>query len=167
MYLNQYSQSVLTVDDAVELLYSGKGLDGVILESSTDVEEFNKSGISDVIVKNIDDSLSVEEFHGSRINSWLMPDAFYTLDMCEYLHALCDTDIERQRVDSELVLYVERGLIPMLQFMVYFVTTLREKEVLWGVGRGSSVASYVLFLIGVHRIDSILYDLDINEFLKG
>jgi DNA polymerase III alpha subunit len=36
----------------------------------------------------------------------------------------------------------------------------------WGVGRGSSVASYVLFLIGVHRIDSMKYNLDYKEFLR-
>ena len=35
-----------------------------------------------------------------------------------------------------------------------------------GVGRGSSVASYILYLIGVHRIDSIKYNLDWKEFLR-
>jgi DNA polymerase III alpha subunit len=35
------------------------------------------------------------------------------------------------------------------------------------VGRGSSVASYVLFLIGVHKIDPIKYELPIEEFFKG
>jgi DNA polymerase III alpha subunit len=34
------------------------------------------------------------------------------------------------------------------------------------VGRGSSVASYVLYLLGVHRIDSMFYDLDPSEFLR-
>ena len=32
---------------------------------------------------------------------------------------------------------------------------MRENNIVWGVGRGSPVASYVLFLIGVHRINSI------------
>jgi DNA polymerase III alpha subunit len=43
---------------------------------------------------------------------------------------------------------------------------MREHGVVWGVGRGSSVASYVLFLIGIHKIDSLYYDLPIDEFLK-
>jgi DNA polymerase III alpha subunit len=38
--------------------------------------------------------------------------------------------------------------------------------VLWGVGRGSSVASYCLYILGVHKVDSIKYELDIHEFLK-
>ncbi len=43
---------------------------------------------------------------------------------------------------------------------------MRDNEVIWGVGRGSSVASYVLYLIGIHKVDSMYYDLPINEFLR-
>jgi DNA polymerase III alpha subunit len=53
-----------------------------------------------------------------------------------------------------------------LRYLKYLVDTLRKNNVVWGVGRGSSVASYVLFLIGVHRIDSLYYDLNVDEFLK-
>jgi DNA polymerase III alpha subunit len=44
---------------------------------------------------------------------------------------------------------------------------MKERNIVWGVGRGSSVASYVLFLIGTHKVDSVKYELDFNEFLKG
>jgi DNA polymerase III alpha subunit len=43
---------------------------------------------------------------------------------------------------------------------------MRSNNIVWGVGRGSSVASYVLYLLGVHKVDSIKYGLDIREFLK-
>ena len=43
---------------------------------------------------------------------------------------------------------------------------MRENQLIWGVGRGSSTASYVLYLLGVHRIDSMYYDLDPEEFLR-
>ena len=55
----------------------------------------------------------------------------------------------------------------VLYVMKYIVDTLRENKVLWGVGRGSSVSSYVLFLIGIHKIDSVKYNLPIEEFFKG
>jgi DNA polymerase III alpha subunit len=57
-------------------------------------------------------------------------------------------------------------MFDLLFYLKYLVDTLRENKVVWGVGRGSSVASYVLYLIGIHKIDSIKYDLDITEFLK-
>ena len=77
-----------------------------------------------------------------------------------------DNAATSQRVDMELNLYKERGLIPILQVLVYVVDTLRKNSLVWGVGRGSSVASYVLYLIGIHKIDSLKYNLDIREFLK-
>ena len=43
---------------------------------------------------------------------------------------------------------------------------MKQNHIIWGVGRGSSVASYVLYKLGVHRIDSLYYNLDIGEFLR-
>ena len=57
-------------------------------------------------------------------------------------------------------------LLPVLQFLIYFVDTLRANNVVWGVGRGSSVSSFCLFLIGVHKINPLLYNLDYREFLR-
>jgi DNA polymerase III alpha subunit len=54
----------------------------------------------------------------------------------------------------------------LLRYLKYFVDTMRANNVLWGLGRGSSVSSYVLYLLGVHKINSMFYDLDIREFLK-
>jgi DNA polymerase III alpha subunit len=53
-----------------------------------------------------------------------------------------------------------------LRYLKYLVDTLKSNNMIWGVGRGSSVASYVLYLLGVHRIDSMFYDLDAREFLR-
>jgi DNA polymerase III alpha subunit len=73
---------------------------------------------------------------------------------------------EWKRVCEEMDVYVDRGLTPVLKFMIYLVDTMRANNIVWGVGRGSSVASYVLFLIGVHKIDSMKYNLDYKEFLR-
>jgi DNA polymerase III alpha subunit len=78
----------------------------------------------------------------------------------------CQTDAELQRVGKELLLYQERDLFGLLRYLKYFVDTMRANGVVWGLGRGSSTASYVLYLIGVHRINSLYYDLPIEEFLK-
>jgi DNA polymerase III alpha subunit len=63
-------------------------------------------------------------------------------------------------------MYKERNLYSLLRYMVYLVDTMRQHKIVWGVGRGSSVSSYVLFLIGIHKVDSLQYQLDIGEFLK-
>jgi DNA polymerase III alpha subunit len=95
-----------------------------------------------------------------------MPIEYKNLDMAEYVLSLCQQDHELQRVAQELLLYQERDLFDLLRYLKYLVDTLRENNVVWGVGRGSSVASFVLFLLGVHKINSLYYDLEIEEFLK-
>ena len=80
--------------------------------------------------------------------------------------SLCDTDAQLQRCGQELLLFQERNLFDLLRYLKYLVDTMRSHNMIWGVGRGSSVASYVLYLLGVHRIDSIYYDLEPTEFLR-
>lgn len=98
---------------------------------------------------------------------WLLPDEYIDLDIQSYLLAKCTTDEEKNRVQMELQLYNTNNMIPVLKTMKYIVDMLRANHVVWGVGRGSSVASYCLFLLGVHKINSIKYKLSIREFFKG
>ena len=109
---------------------------------------------------------SVEAFDAVNQSNWYMPEEYKTLDIAEYILSLCTTDAELQRVGEELLLFQERELFDLLKFLKYFVDTLRSNNVTWGVGRGSSVSSYVLYLLGIHKINSMYYDLDIKEFLK-
>ena len=88
------------------------------------------------------------------------------LDIAQHILDLCTTDPELQRVGQELLLYQERDLFDLLRYLKYFVDTMRANSVVWGLGRGSSTASYVLYLLGVHKINSMYYDLPIEEFLK-
>jgi hypothetical protein len=71
-----------------------------------------------------------------------------------------------QRCGKELLEYAARDLLPLLQYLKYLVDTMRQNNIVWGVGRGSSTASFVLYKIGVHRINSIEYQLPLEEFFK-
>jgi DNA polymerase III alpha subunit len=95
-----------------------------------------------------------------------MPAEYIDLDIAQYVLDLCSNDAELQRVGQELLLYQERDLFNLLRYLKYFVDTMRKNNVVWGLGRGSSVSSFVLYLIGVHKINSLYYDLPIEEFLK-
>ena len=58
------------------------------------------------------------------------------------------------RVVEELELYRSVNLYPILRALIYIIDTMRKHDIVWGVGRGSSVASYVLYLLGIHKVDS-------------
>jgi hypothetical protein len=95
-----------------------------------------------------------------------MPEQYQSMDIAAHVLGLCSTEAELQRCGKELLLYQERDLFDLLRFMVYMVDTMTEHRIIWGVGRGSSVASYVLYKLQVHQIDSMYYNLDVEEFLR-
>ncbi len=111
-------------------------------------------------------SMSLANFDKQQQDNWYMPDEYKSLDIAKYVLDLCQNDAELQRVGEELLRFQELDMFPMLRYCKYFVDTMRKHNVVWGVGRGSSVSSYVLYLIGIHRINSLHYDLSIDEFLK-
>lgn len=99
-------------------------------------------------------------------SNWLIPESYKTMDIEQFI--IDQTPIEnQQRSLKELELYKKYGMIDILKTMKYIVDTLRKHNILWGVGRGSSVASYVLHILGVHKIDSVKYNIPISEFFKG
>jgi DNA polymerase-3 subunit alpha len=95
-----------------------------------------------------------------------MPDEYKSLDIADHVLAQCNSQSELQRCGQELLLYQERDLFDLLRYMKYLVDVMTANKIIWGVGRGSSVASFVLYKIGVHRINSLHYKLDIAEFLR-
>lgn len=103
----------------------------------------------------------------STIIKWNIPDEYKDICVRDYIFEKHNLDLgQKIRVDLELMEFEQRNLNDLLRFLIYFVTILRSNNIVYGVGRGSSIASYVLYLIGVHRIDSHKYNLDIKEFLK-
>ena len=167
---DEFGQRYVTSAQLCDLLYSNPKIDlsGFLV---LDAEEYNRSAKQlHYSIKPLKQyqkpTVSVNEFDQKNQGNWYMPDSYKTLDIADWLLKKCSTEAELQRVAQELILYQERGLFPLLRFMKYLVDTLRANNLVWGVGRGSSVASYVLYLLDVHRINSIYYDLDIAEFLK-
>jgi hypothetical protein len=110
--------------------------------------------------------VAVPDWDQVRQQQWFMPDSYRVLDIAQHVLDLCTTDAELQRTGQELLMYQERDLFDLLRYMKYLVDVMREHNVIWGIGRGSSVASYVLYLLGVHRVNSLYYDLDPGEFLR-
>jgi len=106
--------------------------------------------------------------HEENQSKWKIPEEYNIDDdkFAEWILSKCTGDAEIQRCGQELLMFQERNMFPLLKYLRYFVDIMHKNNVVWGVGRGSSVASFVLFLIGIHRINSLFYDLDIGEFLR-
>jgi DNA polymerase III alpha subunit len=160
--------TVICSAKAVEdVLYSGQPLDNVIVEPTWDAELYNAS--NKLLDTNFTQLLmSSEPVYGNYpwYQDWNTPIEFKDIRLEEYLISRCKNETEMKRVETELQMFYERDMYPVLHHLIYLVNYWRKNKVLWGVGRGSSVSSFVLFLIGINRINPIDYDLDISDFLK-
>lgn len=173
MRSDKYGQIILTEQDAFTALYSGKTKDlkDILFDTSAEITKFNqsiKSNYDDFgplnVYKESEDSLDF--FDEANQCTWFMPEEYQKFPIHQWLLDQCNTEIEKNRVDEELTLFIQHGMFDLLFYLKYLVDTMRSNNIVWGVGRGSSVASYVLYLLGIHKINSIKYNLDIHEFLK-
>lgn len=165
---DQYLRPIITENIAFEILYQDQGLPTEsIIDLDTRFMQFYEQfyySQDDFEYKKLD--ASIEEYHNKQASNISIPTTYRSLDIFQYLKDKCKTEIELERVNFEYALYEERGLLDLLKFMIYLVDHMRDENLIWGLGRGSSVSSYILFLIGIHKVDSIKYELDIEEFLK-
>ena len=157
--------------DLIDMIYSGKSdkCHVVLCDPSDDVDKFNTAmeaqGMNP-LQKYIPLDVDQKTFDGVCQSEWFMPNEYKAINVHSWILTKCETQEETARCAEELAEFEGRGLNNLLRYMIYLVDFMRENGIVWGVGRGSSVASYVLYLIGVHRINSIQYDLDWREFLR-
>ncbi len=158
-------------EDVAELLLSGVELSALVITPDGVMDRYNRACLqhnktSHMIqppeLPRLDPTADTQ----ARQSQWHIPSDYLTLDVRALLLTRCQRPIESDRVIMEMDLFEARGLLPVLRLMCFLVDHWRATGLVWGVGRGSSVASYCLFLIGIHRVDSLEYGLDIFEFLR-
>lgn len=110
--------------------------------------------------------------------SWNLPEQYKDIDLRSHVakhlknefkhNDFSDEEKEKRiyRVKMEFRIIEERQLEDLIRCMIYIVDTFKENNIVWGTGRGSSCACYILYLLGVHQVDSVYYDLDVSEFFR-
>lgn len=163
-----------THQNLIDLIYSGniEKCHVVLCDPSDNIDQFNsvmeQQGLPG-FQKYIPIDVSQKEFDNACQSEWLMPDKYKNISDRALWHLLvgrCKEDSQTIRVTEEFAEFKSRNLLNLLRYMLYLVDFMRENNIVWGVGRGSSVSSYILYLIGVHKINSIKYNLDWREFLR-
>jgi len=173
MKIDQYGQALINENEAFQALYTKKisSFENIYIENVASITQYNQACDlnADRIPKLqqlLNDGLSVEDFDRKNQSQWWIPEEYQKFDIEIWLAKQCNTDEKITRLQEELVLFRQLNMIDLLRYLKYLIDTMRANKIVWGVGRGSSVSSYALYLIGVHKIDSLRYQLDINEFLR-
>jgi DNA polymerase III alpha subunit len=169
MIIDKYGQQIYSEQDLIDIYMSNPEKsfsypilvsDNVVFESNLDLDT-----VPNLITYTVSDD-SIEQFDQRLHSNWFIPKEYENFDIAKYILDQCQNEEELQRAGKELLLYQERDMFILLKYLKYLVDTMRNNNIVWGVGRGSSVASFVLYLLGVHKINSLYYDLSIEEFLK-
>jgi len=160
-----------TEKDLVDMIHKGHvdKCTQVLREESTEIEKFNQSAdlFSNPHLKKYTPPLvAQDEFDSIMQSEWFMPSEYQEINVYDTLVTRCKDQQEVDRVTEELDEYEKRDMINVLRYIIFLVDFMRENNIVWGVGRGSSVASFVLYLIGIHRVNSIQYGLDFREFMR-
>ena len=169
--VNMYGQAILSSSDLQQLILQGRNIGHLNVIPDEEIELFNQYQ-ADLLKETItflgepEEKLTFDEFHQERADEWIFPVVYQQIDVRAWLLDKCTTQIEIDRVLLEYSLYEERGLIMLLRLFIYLVEYMRNNGFIWGVGRGSSVSSYILYLIGIHRVNSLKYNLEISDYLK-
>lgn len=178
--LNSQNEIIVDENDIVEMILQGIEPDMVTMLETQSLDRYNHLCSLFLIDKQIDVEIAdnnLDKYNKELANNWYMPEKYKTLDIEKWLYKkTCEkkqmtgdwvyNSPDWIRVEQELEEFEKRGMFPLLNFLCYMVDTMRENKIVWGVGRGSSVASYVLYLLGVHKIDSMKYNLDYKEFFR-
>jgi len=159
MIVDRYNQYIYSENDILDIVMQGIDISDTKILSTHNVNIDN-------IEQYEDPGVSIKEFDTANQKDWYMPDEYKNLDIAEHILSLCKTQDELQRCGKELLMYQDRNLFDLLRYLKYLVDTMEQNNIIWGVGRGSSVSSYILYLLKVHRVDSMYYDLNVEEFLR-
>lgn len=155
--------SILNPDEITEMILSGLDISNIYTsEITSDITQYNLSSINSIKTKN-----SVNEFD----YSWNIPEKYKKINVLEYVinKYVKQNKFNQFRYDRivlEMKIFKSKNLIEFLKTLIFIVDVIETNNIVRGVGRGSSVASYVLYIIGIHSIDSFAYELDFSEFIR-
>ena len=159
----------LDVPELERFLLSGKELNEHVFvkEVTPEINEFNSF---------LDDELGIKGSMRPLNTSWNLPQEYLEIDveklvkdrLIDTSDGMSDDEIlsRLERVNMELAAFEQLRLTDFLKTLLFIINTLEKNGKVWGVGRGSSVSSYVLYLLGVHDIDSFRFNLSFSDFIK-
>lgn len=169
MKVDTYGKLIFTENDLVELYLTNPTFTSkkeILVETDISFDDSLELDNCPKTKKYQELNISIKDFDEHASNNWHFPDEYKNFDIAKFVLDQCQDETELQRAGQELLLFQERDMFVLLRYLKYLVDTMRQNNIVWGVGRGSSVASFVLFIIGVHKINPIHYQIDISEFLK-
>ena len=174
MITDEYGNCLFETKEALDLIYSGESINQMMLDDATETSRYNANATHfelDQMPKPLQINMPVDEYHTLLSSTWIMPEQYESMDIELYLTGQMSQrkmidDVYIDRLAIELDEYTQRNMIHILKYLIYMMDVCKQNNIVTGIGRGSSVSSLVLYLIGTHHIDPVKYKLSYKEFLR-
>ncbi len=140
-------------------------------EKSKEVDRHNKLSKVEKRIRVVEADDKPGEIEPWRYE-WPTPEPFKSANLLETCarrlnkRSFAFEDVYVIRLAQEIAEIDEREMEGFIRHVWYITADMDARKVVRGVGRGSSCASLVLFLLGVHHVDPVLYDIPFTEFFK-
>lgn len=169
--IDDYGNIIYKEEGIIDRIMSGLSVDNLVMDNEKEVHNNNQyqelyDESIEILSTYSSPQLSIEDFDKNNQSDMFIPKEYININLYSYLKNKCKNQEEIKRIDYEYKLIVSRNMVSFFKCMIFLVDNFRKHDIIWGVGRGSSVSSFSLYLIGIHKINSILYDLDPHEFFK-
>ena len=144
----------------------------VIDEDDFSVRRYNELSGNHILKEKSD--LNIED----NIFNWNIPAKYKQMNIKKFIFIKLKNEFiefnfsekeEEERINRvlmELNLWEQNDKLDLLRVIIYIIDTFEHNNIVWGTGRGSSCCSYILYLLGLHDVDSVKYDLDITDFFR-
>jgi len=165
--------SVIPPEMVADILLHGSSPTEIrVTQDSWEIQQFNFNCDEGDEIKFNNDEVKLD-------TSWNLPEDWASLTIDQVQHLIVDkaTDVisrsnytEAQvskaysRIEKEIKEIEKRNMMDFLKTIMYVLDTFKKNDICWGVGRGSSCASYVLFVLGLHVVDCVKFGVPMEEF---
>lgn len=163
--------SIIDPDQVLEAIRRGLKPSALrVTELTAEIKSFNRE---------VSDAEALKECSKEPINidlTWILPQKYLTIDLWDHIISVFgerlkdleynDAELHEAtcRIEAELLEVHARGMTEFMKTIIYVLDVFRAKNVIWGVGRGSSCASYILFILGLHVVDCVKFAVPMEEF---
>lgn len=156
----------LTEDQLCDRMLSGMPVDNCFVEElSRNIKRYNLISETPLDVK----------YNNRDIDpTWDIPEEYLNIDIREYcinkvremINSEAYNDAAMSRIEYECQLIKNLNMSDLFRSIIFLIDYFKQNNIVWGVGRGSSCASYVLYLFGLHCVDCLVFNIDAKEFFR-
>lgn len=152
----------MDIDDVAMRLVNNESIDGIHVIGCDDSMKYDKRYRASISISGGDIDEEIEPPNHQHTDE----DLEKLIKIIDESDRISYNDVEIERIGLELDYFVRTKNILFLLRAYDMIQQFKRDNVVWGVGRGSACASYILYLLHVHDVNPVEYDIPFHEMSK-